>query len=631
MYSTYFETPACRRDKTAVFYGLNRRPAAADGEFADMENLSSDAFPLLSPRAPRAFLRALTRPNGLNTDLGFAFADGADFYFGGKKVEGVSLSDGEKNIVAFGAYLLIFPDGIWYDTINKTHGEIEQGGTETGALSFSQIRTSKWIYKPDDEPERLRDSEWDIGNSKNSLLFPITVSLSDYKKYDELPDTVQTYRYSEPMLSLVVCGGAFYYPKKAVWTKDISEAVTEWRVAQWQKVEAEAVRVPADGAPACFPAANLWSGNAHVHPVKVTASSGDYYNFDLTGADGLFDLFEGFDSKKINYRWKYRTLPVLDYVCVSGNRLWGCHFGTQVNGFEPVNEIYCSELGDFRKWETGTGADKAWTAAVGAYGEWTGCISYRGYALFFKEDAVLRVTGTKPGNFQYAQIASTGVAAGCARSLCVVGEVLYYKGRNGIYAYDGSLPARISDKLGSLQAASGAAAGGTEDKYYICLSGALCVYDAARGLWHMEDGGLIRFFARYGGALYGIAGRNLVCFSGTPDEQFENPEAEDAVKWYAETGDIGLDMPEQKFYRSFVLRASGAPSARLTVEILADGCDWRHAADFVFDGIGSVVLPVTTPRCDHMRIRFSGRGDVKIYSIAYTAETADILPERRIP
>ena len=243
-----------------------------------------------------------------------------------------------------------------------------------------------------------------------------------------------------------------------------------------------------------------------------------------------------------------RTAPVLDYVCVHENRLWGCHFGTQVNSFESVNEIYCSELGDFRKWGTGTAADKAWTASVGAFGKWTGCISHRGYVLFFKEDKILRVSGTKPANFQYAEISANGLQAGCERSMAVIDEVLYYKSRNGVYAYDGALPERISDKLGAVQFARTAAAGGLYGKYFICLDGVLYVYDTANGLWHKEDASAVRFFARYGGALYGAAGNVLVCFSGEPDEIFGDAEKEKTFDWYAETGDIGLSYPNQKIF-----------------------------------------------------------------------------------
>ncbi len=69
--------------------------------------------------------------------------------------------------------------------------------------------------------------------------------------------------------------------------------------------------------------------------------------------------------------------------------------------------------------------------------------------------------------------------------------------------------------------------------------------------------------------------------------------------------------------------------SRLIVEILSDGSGWQCAADYSFDRLGSVYLPVTTPRCDHMRIRLRGRGEIKIYSIAYQIESASDIPERR--
>ena len=45
--------PTRYREETEAFGGLNRNAGAAEGEFAEEENLSSDQYPVLAVRPPR--------------------------------------------------------------------------------------------------------------------------------------------------------------------------------------------------------------------------------------------------------------------------------------------------------------------------------------------------------------------------------------------------------------------------------------------------------------------------------------------------------------------------------------------------------------------------------------------------
>ena len=51
--------------KQVKFGGYNHTLAAENGDLWDMENLTSDFYPLLSPRTRRWTCRTLTKPNGL--------------------------------------------------------------------------------------------------------------------------------------------------------------------------------------------------------------------------------------------------------------------------------------------------------------------------------------------------------------------------------------------------------------------------------------------------------------------------------------------------------------------------------------------------------------------------------------
>ena len=54
---------------------------------------------------------------------------------------------------------------------------------------------------------------------------------------------------------------------------------------------------------------------------------------------------------------------------------------------------------------------------------------------------------------------------------------------------------------------------------------------------------------------------------------------------------------------------------KLEIEYDSDGT-WHEQATQSGTGIGSVVIPVRPWRCDHFRIRLSGTGQMKLWSIA---------------
>ena len=143
------------------------------------------------------------------------------------------------------------------------------------------------------------------------------------------------------------------------------------------------------------------------------------------------------------------TIPDLDYVCESNNRLWGCRYG--MIGGQVVNEIKASKLGDFRNWNAYLGiSTDSYTASVGTDGPFTGAITQRGYPVFFKEQCIHRVSGQTPGTFTIQTTIARGVQRGSWRSRAVVSENIYYKAREGIRMYDGNMPQAVSEQLGGI-------------------------------------------------------------------------------------------------------------------------------------------------------------------------------------
>jgi hypothetical protein len=148
--------------------------------------------------------------------------------------------------------------------------------------------------------------------------------------------------------------------------------------------------------------------------------------------------------------------------------------------------------------------------------------------------------------FGVQDTACRGVQKGCGGSLAIVNEVLYYKSRSAVCAYDGSLPAEISTALGEVNY-SDAVAGAVGNKYYISMKDSdgayhLFAYDTAKGMWHREDSTQATAFCACRGDLYFIdaADRKIKTVMGTGTQDSA------PVKWMAETGLIGTDSPDKK-------------------------------------------------------------------------------------
>lgn len=670
MYFKYLNEPSLSRSMQSTFYGLNKNARIGEGEFADMANMSGDSYPLMSPRKKRSVVwkapydtvtetdadgnevetLEYKRLNGILGDVGFAAVWGTDFYYMGEKVEDLELADSEKTMLSMGAVILIYPDEVYYNTVTGEYGAMDENSVKIAAALFATgFEVESFTFKIDGE-----EKTW---STASKVTLPCNIR-SGSKKYTELTTGPRSERFfwgtktsqlkrkptEYSVTDYIVMGfdgeHLFYgYDAESVNVDGkVYLQVNEWRRLDVTQAvltvnkEADNTDLLKDGA------SNIWSGNNYVkyeYSTSLTTLKGQI-TVETEGALGAY--FSGFSAGvdvplNARFTWQTRTLPVMDFVCEHENRLWGCHFGRSANGDESVNEIYCSALGDFKTWtlssETSTLAGDPYTANVGDYGAFTGCISHRGYVLFSKENVWYRVSGTKPSNFQITKISSSGVQEGCERTMEIIDEVLYYKAKSGVYAYDGSLPQKISDNLGSGYYTD-AVAGSLLSKYYITMKQGgvrkMYVYDTPSGLWHAEDGIDAKFFAEYDGALYAGAENNIVCISGSPAEFFGDVESEDDFEWFAESGDIGLSSPYQKYYHRLLIRMDMEMGARVKVSLATNGGEWLTASDFTAPNKRTVLMPVVTPRCDHMRFKISGKGEAKIYSISYETETVGDKP-----
>ena len=141
MYFPKLTAPAQRRVTVDRFLGLDRRAGSAMGCFQNMENLWSGGYPALETRPARGETAVLSKPNGLTCRDALVWVDGTALYVGGEKT-GLALSDGEKQLVNMGAYLLIWPDRKYINTQDLSDfGSMENRNVTAGEVTTALCRS----------------------------------------------------------------------------------------------------------------------------------------------------------------------------------------------------------------------------------------------------------------------------------------------------------------------------------------------------------------------------------------------------------------------------------------------------------------------------------------------------------
>lgn len=303
-----------------------------------------------------------------------------------------------------------------------------------------------------------------------------------------------------------------------------------------------------------------------------------------------------------------RNCPDLDFVIESNNRLWGVS--------NADNTIYACKLGDPTNWAffQNTTMD-SYYAEQGTDGEWTGCAAYPTHLLFFKEDYIHKVYGSKPATYQIETAQCHALEKGSSKSIAIINETVLYKSRLGIMAYSGGVPQLISDNFGT-DVYTDAIAGTDGIKYYVSVLreglSELLVFDMERFLWHKEDSVRARDFAYHNGKLLFINDVDNKIYEMASD----NPmPSETDVEWFAELGPFDEYLEDKKVYSQLKMRLSFAKSSELNVLISIDGGDWEILSRFINDRDKTEMLPIVPRRCDKFAIRLEGKGYCRIDSL----------------
>ena len=581
----YLKKQPSTRQVIDTFKGYNHNLRIGSGEFYEMENLTSDEYPVLSPRRRSGILN-----QSLSGCEGMYYVPGTGLFYivtqGGKATLYLLAGDGkityirdlphsdQRKFALIGTELVIAPDMIVVDIKRLSNYQLgETWVVNTGTVSIQMCDAEGHVYE-------------------NITYAPTPPASPGYHQIwlcNALGD-----------ISL-----RQYEPSSSEWVSVASTYVKISGLGDHRFETGDGVEISGlsggrtDIASLC--------GSHVIHK----AGHGDIV---ITGVILQEHVPQDCTQNAITIEQK---VPNLDFLVEAGNRLWGCKRNT--------NEIYACKLGDIKNWNCFQGlSTDSWVGSVGTPGEFTGAAVQNGYPVFYKETYKHKVWPSATGAHQITSVVCEGVQEGSDHSIAVLDGTVFYKSPFGICADSGGGVTNIGGKLGD--AHYGYAYGAIHDgKYYVSMLNAakrrLFVYDIAKRVWHVEDRPSNKYFASGGSSLYSISNNGLLDLTGntgTPEER---------VSWMAVTGDLGLELPEQKYISRLTLRLCLEPGATLEVYVQYDREQtWVKLGQVYGTDLRSFSLPVRPRRCDQLRLKLQGTGMCKLYSITKTLEKGSELP-----
>lgn len=566
------------------FRGYNHNLKIRDGEFFETKNLTTQYYPMLANRHKRGRLnRSFTKLQAIIAKDALYWVDNGTLYANGYATGLTGLqTTKETQLVSMGAYICIFPDKKYINTQKLTdYGDMGAEWSYTGAVTYTMCHQDGTYYtdvtKSDTAPE----------NPDNGAIW-----------IDTTDDTVKEYSvYTETWTVLETV----YTRLDFLTMGQLSTAFKEY-----------------DGVNVSGAYFDDLNGSKIIYAVGGDAVT----SYDYIVLVGIQE--EQFTDTSGNMSIS-RKVPDMDFVCEAQNRLWGCFYGN--DGTQNINEVYCCALGDFRNWEQYLGiSTDSWRASRGSDGPWTGCVNYFGTPTFFKENVIHPISVSSVGAHQIGDIPARGVQQGSHKSLQVVGETLYYKSRTGVVAYQGGMPADVSQALGEEKYYK-AAAGVFGTRYYISMQDAynawhFFCFDAGKGLWMHEDELHAEGFAQVGDELYALVNNGITAINGTDGVLEGNFEWSCVTGLLAyEQGVRGNGAQPVRYISRYNIRVNVERETHFQMFIEYDSSGlWNFAGNFQLPTTGTVTIPVRPRRCDHMRLMFVGHGDFRMYSIARVLE-----------
>ena len=665
-----------KRDRVVgEFRGLDERLVIDESSLSAMRNMSDRYYPAIATRAPRgAPERTIGRPNGLYYKNGLFYVNGTACYYKDTLVSGLTVTDGKKQIVGMGAYLVIFPDKKIYNTHTGEVTSMDASYSQSGTITFAELSTDSVFCKISatgiGNTFRKNDGVKFTGVGDDSFLVDgegatkviteigtdyivVTASIQNAKSGEitmlassgstrinadgigsifKVNDHVKIIGLADEALNVTdktvsAVGSGYIVINQAFPSKTYTQSKTMSLSPYYSG--SNMTRMAADDLGTKFSAGDVVTvsgcSNSALNGTKTVKQAGTNYiilegttSQESTQASGITITRTQHTAE--NATVKRTSFTVASGITISRNSQtfdFVCEHDNRLWACSSANhEIYASKLGDPTNWNCYEGiSTDSYTVSVGSDGDFTGCCSHMGYVLFFKERCIHMMYGSKPSNYQLNVKEMPGVREGCGSSLCVVNETLYYAGRDGIYSFDGAFPKKISE--GILGAITEAVSSQQDALLYMsCLKdGArtVLVYNPEYKTWHEEDDTEFQYAVYGGGKLWYIdANDALRTITGSDPEK---------IHWFLESGDLQESSMEHKYISgtkfNFQLDAGAEANIYLRFD---DDPLWHRKGTVHAIKPTTYTIPIVSERCQFFRWRIEGKGGMKLLAMGITVE-----------
>lgn len=565
-----------------TFKGINDNVYIPEGYFKRMENMSSDYYPALGQRKVRETYTLQENVNGAITVNGSLYTClGTKMYKDGKVIDGLTLKDSRKELVGYGAYILMWPDKVMYNTednSSKNMGyelDIDTHSNKTSYLYLSDkdgvpyqvmpLTTEYEISSPDGDKhiENFQNSvAWkpDYVDSVNALTGS-KMSLTGYTK-----KRGGKYKVGFcPLTSEHKIAIEYYNPQMEMWStptlyvtwrikvsedrakeientfkagdyikleicnsngghvgKESNVALSEFyeRLNKYNKIE----NVVRKGGDIGIVLSNAAINYLDYVEKRKLYSTGQY---SVNAGSGSVELLTALTSA-VFYLQLPRPVDGYDYYILKIKKeIPDMDFMTvsenRVWGCNSKkHEIYACKQGDPTNWYAYSGlANDSYTVTLGSDGSFTGACTYKGMPYFFKDNLIICMYGSKPSNYQLSEIYYPGIENGSSKSIFFLGGLMYFKSRQGVVRFDGSSTQLVSEELGKKVYKNAISAAGDE-KYFISMQedseNHLFVYDSNKGMWHREDDIRPDFFFKFNSSVYAVVKNKTIHRIDGPDD-----------------------------------------------------------------------------------------------------------------
>lgn len=561
------------------FLGLARLTQEGPGYFKTAHNISSRAWPMAATPADRYDVCGL--PGGdvypfAADGIGWLSASGR-LYYSGEEVAGWDCADtsaSRHSAVMIGTKAVFFPDKAWFDTATGDFGRLEfsrtsDDGTATATVCYIDgVYPGSMTYGLTEPTEPSSNALWLRKDMTDGSLvaYRWIEAVGEWERQDKLLYRV----FFDYAGSDVTEGERLEITACRTEDTEIGELIGRHRVA---RVEHSAVYFEAEPDRKLLPRICRKPS----HSVVLT----------------LFTM--------------ERRIPDLTLVCSAGERIWG----VDADG----STLRASAPGDPFSWYSFDGYGGDSYARVTAYpGSYIGVAAFGDMPIFFKNDRIVRILGSRPDNYAPVSVDAVGLDPDSPDSAVCCGGKLYYKGADGyLYRWDGASPERLSDfKL------AGRVNAGRDLRFCVFANGErFTVYDTATGAFCTEDGRASRFFT-YCGALWYVdpTEDGRLCRLGDgPDGGLGRGTPIACGDWELCSTDF---VPGEDFGcspRLLCLDIESDGRSTLCVDFAHDG-RFEHLGGFCFDGRIRRELPIPARRASTCAYRIRGSGRFVLRELA---------------